>query len=298
MQVDVKTNVTKIVKDRAFDLVGAGLIIAVGMICLGAVELRNITLREALNILAEALPFYLATVCLCTNYYQKGVQYGKMTDGFKNIVTFYSDKINNLTSKQLQVMPTFCEQYNDKALRQLQEPILKSVAITFEEFNENHSVDGKIIRALKTWSAEALKETYGEFTAKHIIKARSQKIHGINSNILMSSFSNKDMTDIGVSEAQLLKRRTGMFAAMNAVSTVVLTLLSVKSFIDWGWAGAVLVVFKLLYILCRSYMKYYSGYNDITIRVSNHISRKCDILKEFAQWFEESSDCVHNNEET
>ena len=47
MQVDVKTDVKKIVKDRAFDLVGAGLIIAVGMICLGAVELRNITFKEA-----------------------------------------------------------------------------------------------------------------------------------------------------------------------------------------------------------------------------------------------------------
>lgn len=284
MQVDVKTDVKKIVKDRAFDLVGAGLIIAVGMICLGAVELRNITLKEVLNILAEALPFYLATVGLCTNFYQKGVHYGKLTDAFKSIVTFYSDTINKLSSKQLQDLPEFCSQYNDKALRQLQEPILKSVAITFEEFNENNGD----VRALKTWSEDDLKKQYGEFTAKHIIKARSIKIHGINPNLLLSSMSSNDMTDIGASEAQLLKRRTGMYAAMNAISTIVLTLLSVKSLIDWGWAGAALVVFKLLYILCRSYMKYYSGYNDITIHVSNHISRKCDILKEFAQWYEDS----------
>lgn len=285
MQVDVKTDVKKVVKDRAFDLVGAGLIIAVGMICLGAVELRNITFREVLNILAEALPFYLATVGLCTNYYQKGVHYGKLTDGFKSVVTFYSDAINKLTSKQLQDLPEFCSQYNDKALRQLQEPILKSVAITFEEFNENHGD----VRALKAWSEDDLKKTYGEFTAKHIIKARDMKIHGINPNVLMSSMSSNDMTDIGASEAQLLKRRTGMYAAMNAFSTLMLTILSVKSFIDWGWAGAALVLFKLLYILCRSYMKYYSGYNDITIHVCNHISRKCDILKEFSQWFDDKS---------
>lgn len=283
MQVDVKTDVKRVVKDRAFDLVGAGLIIAVGMICLGAVELRNITFREVLNILAEALPFYLATVGLCTNFYQKGVHYGKLTDGFKSIVAFYSDTINRLTSKQLQDLPEFCSMYNDKALRQLQEPILKSVAITFEEFNENHGD----VRALKTWDEADLIKTYGAFTAKHIIKAREVKIHGINPNLLMSSMTSNDMTDIGASEAQLLKRRTGMYAAMNAVSTIILTLLSVKSLIDWGWAGAALVVFKLLYILCRSYMKYYSGYNDITIHVSNHISRKCDILKEFTQWYDD-----------
>ena len=284
MQVDVKNDVKKIVKDRAFDLVGAGLIIAVGMICLGAVELRNITFREVLNIIAEVLPFYLASVLLCMNYYQKGVHYGKLTDGFKNTVSFYNERINELSSKQLQDLPTFCAYYNDKALRQLQEPILKSVAITFEEFNENNGE----VRALKTWSEADLIKTYGTFTAKHIVKARSVKIHGINPNLLMSSLTSSDMTDIGVNEAQLLKRRTGWYAAMNAFSTVVLTLLSVKSFIDWGWAGAVLVVFKLLYILCRSYMKYYSGYNDITIHVSNHISRKCDILKEFSQWYDDN----------
>lgn len=287
MQTDVKQTVTKVVKDRAFDLVGAGLIIAVGMISLGAVELRNITFREVLNILAEALPFYLATVGLCMNFYQKGVHYGKATEGFKSVVKFYSERINGLTSRQLQALPEFCSNYNDNALRQLQEPILKSAAITFEEFNENHIVDGKTVRALKTWSFDELKATYGEFVAKHVVKARDTKIHGVNPNLLLSSLSTKDATDLGASEAQLLKRRTGMYAAVNAFSTIMLTVLSVKSLIDWGWAGAVLVVFKLLYILCRSYMKYYAGFNDITIQVSNHISRKCDILKEFSQWFED-----------
>jgi len=41
-----------------------------------------------------------------------------------------------------------------------------------------------------------------------------------------------------------------------------------------------------LYTLCRSYTKYFNGYNDITNDVANHITRKTDILKQFDDWYD------------
>jgi hypothetical protein len=62
-------------------------------------------------------------------------------------------------------------------------------------------------------------------------------------------------------------------------------MMGVKDVLEWGWMGAFLLLFKMLYILCRSYMKYFEGFDDINIRLVNHISRKTDVLKEFDYWY-------------
>lgn len=65
-----------------------------------------------------------------------------------------------------------------------------------------------------------------------------------------------------------------------------MALIGVKNFLEWGWVGLLFTVFKLLYILCSSYMKYFQGYEDICTGLVNHIYRKTDVLKEFDHWYD------------
>lgn len=58
---------------------------------------------------------------------------------------------------------------------------------------------------------------------------------------------------------------------------------------EWGWVGVIFVIFKLLYIVARSYMQYFDGYQDITVSLVNHISRKTDIIKEFESEYPSTS---------
>lgn len=283
---DNNKNLAKMAKDRVFDLIAVGLIVAVGLLNLGAIELRQITLLSILNIILETVPFYLASVTLALNFYKKGVYAAKTTDVFINCVKVYSHRVNKFTGKQLDNMSTFCTDYNNKATKILEENILRPVAITYERYkNVTYDKDGNELRPLCQLSKEELVRSQGPRVAEHVIHANNSKIKGISVNILLGNNDVLDITNIGENETELLKKQTRSYVTNFAVSTFLLTLMSIKDIMSWGWAGLVLLMFKLLFILCRCYMEYFKGYEDITIKVVNYISRKTDILKQFDYWY-------------
>ena len=154
--IDINSNnkqLLKAAKDRAFDVIGVGLVFAVGLISLGAITLRDITPTEIINMLLEAVPFYLASVTLSVNYYKKGVYSAKESDVFKNCVKLYSHKVNKLTGKMLDIIGDFCEEYNRKALRHAQEAVLRCVAISYERYNDiTYDKDGNELVPLRQLS--------------------------------------------------------------------------------------------------------------------------------------------------
>lgn len=283
---DNNKNLIKMAKDRIFDLIAVGLIIAVGLLSLGAVELRQITIWEIINIVFETIPFYLAAVTLALNFYKKGVYAGKSTDGFIGVTKNYSHKVNKFSGKQLDNISVFCQEYNARALRIGQENILREVAITYERYkNVTYDKDGNELRPLCQLSKEELVKGFGVRVAEHVIKANELKVKGLNSNTLLSNNDYWDITDLGKNENQLLRQRTKSYAGTFALQTFLLTLMGIKDVMQWGWVGLVLIIFKLVFILCRCYMEYFKGYEDITIKVSSHITRKIDILKQFDYWY-------------
>lgn len=283
---DNNKNLVKMAKDRVFDLIAVGLIVAVGLLNLGAIELRQITLLSILNIILETVPFYLAAVTLALNFYKKGVYAAKTTDVFINCVKAYSHRVNKFTGKQLDNVSTFCTDYNNRATQILEENILRPVAITYDRYkNVTFDKDGNEIRPLCQLSKEELVKGYGPRVAEHVIHANNAKIKGISVNILLGNNDVQDITNLGENETELLKKQTRSYITSFAVSTFLLTLMSIKDIMSWGWAGLVLLMFKLLFILCRCYMEYFKGYEDITIKVVNYISRKTDILKQFDYWY-------------
>lgn len=283
----------KMAKDRAFDLIAVGLILAVGLINLGAIELRQITIKDFANLALEAIPFYMASVALAVNFYKKGTWAGKSTDGFIEIIKFYSEQINKLTGKQLDFVNDFCIDFNEKAVKLLRQNILRDVSISYERYA--FGFDGK--RPLCQLSHRELVKSIGERGAQAVDKANKVKIKGLSPSVLLGGGTGSDITDLGKTEQELLKSQTRSYALSFGFSTVLFVLMGVKDIMQWGWLGVFLIVFKLLFILCRCYMEYFKGYEDITVRVVSHVSRKNDILKQFDYWYhskcpEESNDII------
>lgn len=280
-----KKDLTRSLKSRVFDIIGVGLVIAVGLVSLGVIQLREITPKEIINIILEAIPFYFGSVTLAMNYYRKGVYAGKTTDSFIGTVKKYSSKVNRLTGKQLEYINDFCGEYNEKALRMAQENLLRSVAIRYDKFENGEIINGTQIPPLKQMTKEELVTKYNARVAEYVIKARELTVKGVNVSILLGNSYNWDITNLGPNEKELSNQRMKQYAGTYAISIFLLSLMAVKNILEWGWVGFILVAFKLIWILCNAYMKYFEGYDDATIRITNHISRKIDILKQFDYWY-------------
>lgn len=278
-------NLSNKIKTHAFDVIAVGLVVAVGLLNLGAIELRNIG-EELIDILLEALPFYFGSVALAMNFYKKGVYAAKSDKTFIGTIKYYSEIVTKLTGRQIDALSTFCFDYNVKALRIKQEAILREVAISFERFDQpSKDSDGHRLKPLKILSEKELRESHGDSIADAVIKAKNVKIKGLSVNNLLGNHNSDDITDIGKNEQEMLHDRSKEYSIVYLVSIIVMSLMGVKDILQWGWMGAFLMAFKMLYILCRSYMKYFEGFDDINVRLVNHISRKTDILKEFDYWY-------------
>lgn len=273
-------------KDKAFDVIGVLLIVAVSLISLGAIELREITWKEIIDMFLEAVPVYISAVTLSMNYYRKGVYAGKETEMFTSAIKRYSNKVNNLSGKRLTYLSDFCGDYNDKALKTIQENLLRSVGISYERFN-NDWIDGngEKQKALKNMSKQMLIRKFNSDVADAVIKARQAKIKGLSPNLLLGSNYSGDITDLGHNEKELLKQRRKQYFTRSAMAILLLSFIAIKNIIDWGWIGFVLIAFKLVWVLCDAYMKYFDGYDDITIKLLNHISRKVDVFKQYDYWY-------------
>ena len=272
------------VKNKAFDFIAIGIVLAMTILSLGVVELRTITFRELFNIVLECVPFYMAATMLSVNYYNKGVFIGKKSHKFLEATAYYSDKVAALTGEQLKYLSDFCNNYNDKALNTKQERLLRTVAITLEEFDKGDADNPP----LKVLSTKKLLLKYDKKIVKVINKCKKIKIKGIHPNILLSNFTSFDVTDLGNTEKQLSHRRFANYAVTYLVSIFIISLIAVKDILSWGWMGAALTLFKVFYISIGAYMKYFNGYEDITVGVVNHINRKSDVLKEFGCWYSET----------
>ena len=279
--LNTKNKGVNYIKNKAFDIIAVGIVIAVTALSLGVTELREITLNTMADLLLECLPFYVAAVMLSSNYYSKGVFVGKDTDTFKNCINYYSELVNDIDGERLGYLPQFCTEYNSKTIKDKQITLLRSVAITYKLFNEGD----KDIAPLKTIPKKKLKRMFDKNTAKVIEKCKKIKVKGIHPNILLGSLNINDNTDLGDSEKDLRLKRKLNYAGTYILTIFLMSLIGVKNIMQWGWMGAALTLFKILYISLGAYTKYFNGYEDLTVNVVNHTYRKVDVLKQFNHWY-------------
>lgn len=285
-----------ILKNRMFDFIAVGLLIAMLALNLGVIELRQITLLSIANILLECVPFYLTSVLLSVNFYHKGAHTGKNTANFIATSRQYSKIVVDLTGKEVEMLPDFCSEYNENTLKRMRTNILKRASISYERFDcETVDEKGNTLAPLKILTKRELLTMYSDERVNIILAAKRMKVKGINENLLLGNNNVEDSTDMGDDERTMDSRNTKQSASAYLIATVLLALIGIKDVLEWGWAGLLITAFKLIYILCSSYMKHFRGYNDITIHLLNHIARKTDVLKQFKHWFENKTATESNN---
>ena len=281
--------VVSLIKSWIFDLIAVVIVIGMLVLELGALGHRSITIPELINVAIETVPFFLTSQLLSSNFYTKGVFAGKSSAKFVGISDTYTNVIEGFNGEQISSLPDFCVYYNQKALEKLQTSELKMRGISYEEYAIKRVMkDGTVLMPLKSLSKKELIEFYGKDhmeMVKCILSCNKMRVKGVNVNILLGNLNSNDMTNLGPSESQLSTSRSIWAAIGYLGSTFLLTLLAVKNISEWGWAGIILVIFKLAWITCSTYVRYFMGYQDITIKVCNHIARKTDILNEFASWY-------------
>lgn len=271
------------IKNRIFDVIAVVVLIAAIAVNLGALEWKDITKDTVIDLLAEFVPLLLTSMLLTTDFYQKGVFYGKNSQTFVSISSSYSNLVTNLNGKQIEKISEFCINYNEDALRKIQEPMLKKVAISYDLYD----VGKGNIPALKSLSKRKLKALgYDKNIYSVILKCNKVKIKGLKVNNILGNQNVEDITDLGKNENELRAAHTFKSTVTYILTTSLMTLIAIRDIATWGWTSLLLVSFKLVYIFVRSYMSYFNGYNDITISLNNQLARKTDIIKQFLSWYE------------
>lgn len=294
--IDGKGKFKEFAKSKLYDLIAVGLVASMLALVLDVLQIKELTLKTFGDTLIEFVPFYLVALLLNVNYYNKGVYSGKLTDGFRRTVSCYSEYVNKLTGDKVTKLPSFCNYYNEKSLKDLQEAILKPEGLTVKIFEEGYTNEyGNKIAPLKTMCRRELKTMYSKDAIKAVRKAKRTKVNGVNNNFLLGNYNSADATDLGPSERELKHKRTRGFAVGYVFSLGIIMLIGLRDIMQWNWMSVVLILFKLLYVICRAVIRYFDGYEDITVNVTNHISRKTDILKEYDAWYAMKLNNFNNN---
>ena len=289
---DVKSKVKDVIKTNAFDIIGLAVILSCFLLALDALKLIEVTWITLLNMIVSFVPFYIATMLLSENFYLKGTFKGKTCKKYEDAVKEYSKLANKMTGMQLEVMDTFCEEFNENALKRLQIKILKKAAISFEQFNDT-IVDGKPNVPLKTLSKRELLLRYNKECTNIIIQAKNCKVKGINKTILLSSIHANDETDLGKDEKQLQSSNVRFTAILMAITMLAFSLVELKNISEWSIANAFFILFKVIWIGAKSYLQYFKGFTNIDTHLVSHIFRKTDVLKQFNYWCENKGICIN-----
>lgn len=269
------------IKKHIFDWVSAIIIAALIAACMDVFSLIDFKKINFLEFFISWFPYFAAAILLNNNLYNKGVFVGKGTEKFTKTIEAYSDIANSLSGEQIKKLYPFCDKYNDDVKQSMQTQTLRKEGVTFEEFEYGTNE----LPALKTCTKKFLiKKGYNKEQIKAIRKAKKLHVHGINVSILLSSISVKDVTEIGDDEKTLHSKQMASFTIRYALSTLLLSVMAVKDIAEWGWMGLVLTIFKVMYLFAGSYMSYFKGYDNITVNLVNHFSRKIDILKMYLDY--------------
>lgn len=284
-------NIKSGIKRYIYDVVAAAIALVIIAASLHIFDIYDLSDGEDIkNFFIDWVPYFIASILLNGDMYEKGAFIGKETLRYIKILEAYSKKVTTLTGEKLTSIGAFCIYYNEKSLRERRQDILRKEGVSYDEFDKDFVkiVNGEktTFKPLKMWTKEELDETYGVNARKAIFQAKKASIKGINTNVLLSSFDVKDPTNIGATEGQLKLHRNIFVTVRYLFASGLMSIIFIKDIAQWHWAGIVEVIFKLAYVFARALMSYFKAYSDITIKVAGHITRKTDILNEFDYWYE------------
>ena len=93
-QNENKTKAKSFVKNKVYDIIGIGLVMALCALILDILQINILTKESILSTIADWIQFYMTSTLLSSNYYDKGIANGKITDKFVGIVSEYSSTVS------------------------------------------------------------------------------------------------------------------------------------------------------------------------------------------------------------
>lgn len=273
-------------KKRMYDFVTVIILMAIIMASLHVFGFNNFEdVTDWKSYIMDWLPYFVAAIMLNDNLYQKGVFVGKSTQIYTKAISAYSKDVTDLTGEQLEFLQVFCDEYNDKSLKRMQTEILKRGAISYDAFNTNYVNKDVEYGPLRDLSKTRLDELLGKEKRKIIIKAKRTHVKRLNVNILLGNANVNDPTDIGQTESELTKMANCKSTLTYLFSTALMSLIVINDLATWGWSTLIVVIFKVMFLLGKTLMSYFKGYNATVVNLVSHVIRKTDILKEFNAWY-------------
>lgn len=271
------------VKKHIFDWIAAIIVVALIAASLDVFGLIDFNKIDFIEFLISWFPYFAAAILLNTDLYKKGVFVAKNTEKFGKVIDTYSDMANQLSGQQIRGLYSFCDQYNEDARKSIQIQLLRSAALTFDEFDKGDE-DKKLV-PLKILDKEALiARGYTKQQVKNILAAKRVKVKGISVSMLLNSINAKDATYVGEDERSLRIKRITVASIKYALVTLLLSVVAMKNISAWGWTGLILTLFKVAYLFAGCYMSYFTGYDDVTINLVNHFTKKIDIFKMYLNY--------------
>lgn len=270
------------IRKHIFDWVAAIILIALVASSLGLFGLVDFNTTNFAEFLVSWFPYFAAAILLHADLYKKGVFVAKGTTKFQRIIESYSKTANSLSGPQIKGLYDFCENYNEKAKQTIQRRILRNEGLSFDDFDIGSKDVESQFKPLKTLTKKELfAKGYSKRQVRSIYEARRVKVKGINVNVLLSSLAVDDITNIGDDEQSLQMKQTITSTLKYMFTTLALSIVAIENIANWGWLGFILTLFKVAYLFAGCYMSYFKGYDDVTIRLINHFTRKNDILKTY-----------------
>lgn len=294
---DTTTGVTNTIKRSIYDVVAAVIVVAIVVTTLG---IFGFTPWSSIwDLLVEFGTFFFASLVLAFNRYEKGNYVGKSTVKFNNAIKAYSDEVDHITGGELPAMYEFCDEFNEQALKDCQTRLLKKQGLQQEYLYANFTYNGKQYAPLCSMTKKEIRNNFNKNQAKAIFAALSATVKGISPETLMTELEVNDRTDTGATENKLKEHNAVKTTFVYVLAAIVFSLIGLNDITKWNWAGLLIVIFKTCYAFAKSYTSYFRGYDDITIRLLNHVLRKTDILKQYKAWYSthsiETTNCNTNN---
>lgn len=284
---DVTQKLNQGIKRYIFDIIAAVIILAIIAATLHIFDVYNMSKPEEVkSFFVDWVPYFLASILLNGDLYEKGIFVGKSVKEYINAKHAYSEKVSAIDGHKLSKVTDFCIDYNMESLISLRKAILKEQGLSYEQFDKEYKTKDATYPGLKTWTKEKLKSKLTSEQVDAVLRAKKAKVKGININLLLGNDDVNDPTNIGFTEKQLTMRRNICITIRYLFITGLMSVLFIKDINEWRWGSLFEVLFKLAFVVARALMSYLKGYKDTVVHHTNHLIRKTDILQIFDVWYD------------
>lgn len=236
------------------------------------------------DLIIDALPMFLMTVILDRLFYNNGKEKGKTTQRYIRANMDFSTHAGNLSGEDLESLPDFCSEYNNKAIANIQKTYLTRACVSFDMFSMEWEKDEIKYAPLKIMPRKTLKSLFNKDQIHWILKARRVSVVGLNATTLTSGQKQNDPTFVGKTEKEYTIEHSTKKVISYALTFILFSMVVAKDLSEWGWAGVGFLLFRIFFTLGTSLFAHISGYTDITSGMVTYYNRKVDILKQFENW--------------